>query len=163
VGNEEKLHWAIIVLTKPDVLEGHIFQAIDWIYSDERGEQWERHCQSSGSVLKVSKCVGLTQIGSVKARDLQSLVDLTGMGDNSKGYPAVKRFEGWRCKDWVLEVVNLLRDHNAEWIDNDLVPAGQKSTRDMFFPALRLAGKVTVEAQSKNPLAAPCVEWLQRR
>jgi hypothetical protein len=27
---------------------------------------------------------------------------------------------------------------------------------------LRLAGKVTVEARSKNPLAAPCVEWLQR-
>jgi hypothetical protein len=98
VGNEEKLHWAIIVLTKPDALEGHIFQAIDRIYSDERGEQWERHCQSSGSVLKVSKCVGLAQIGSVKARDLQSLVDLIGIGDNLKGIPLSSGFRvGTKC------------------------------------------------------------------
>ncbi|KAJ7183636.1 hypothetical protein C8R46DRAFT_884416 [Mycena filopes] len=160
VGDEEKLHWAIIVLTKPDALEGHVFQAIDRIYSDERGEQWSRHYQANGSVLKAPKCVGLAQIGAVKAREVQSLLDLVGTSDNSKGYPALKRFEGWRCKDWVLEVVDLLRERNPGWIATAVVPDGEKATRDMFFPALRRAGKSTVEARKKNPLAAPSVEWL---
>ncbi|KAJ6492551.1 hypothetical protein C8R47DRAFT_1270830 [Mycena vitilis] len=160
VGSEEKLHWAIIVLTNPTALEGHIFQAIDRIYSDERGEQWERHYQAAGNAL-VPKCVGLAQIGAVKARDLQSLVDLIGTSDNSKGYPTVKRFDNWRCKDWALEVVDLLRSHDADWIDCGLVPPGQSATREMFFPVLRLAGKATVEARSKTLSAPPCVEWLQ--
>ncbi|KAJ7266579.1 hypothetical protein C8J57DRAFT_375648 [Mycena rebaudengoi] len=61
----------------------------------------------SAGLSKTTKCVGIAQIGSVKARDLDTLIALVGDGDNSKGHQAVPRFEGWRCKDWILEMIGI--------------------------------------------------------
>jgi hypothetical protein len=162
-GSEEKLHWAIMVVTDTEELRGHIFQAIDRTYSNRPypNTVWERSYRDpSASLLKTTKCVGIAQIGSVKARDLDTLIALVGDGDNSKGYQAVPRFEGWRCKDWVLEVVDLLRTHNPDWIDGTVVPLGKKTDRNMFYPALRLAGAATMQARRRNVRAPPAAQWL---
>jgi len=101
VGNEEELHWALIVITSKRDLEGHCFQAIDRHYSNGRGSVWEPHYAPSASLRRTKKCLGGVQIGSVKARNLDDLIELI------KSHPTTPKFDGWNCRDWILEVIEL--------------------------------------------------------
>ncbi|KAJ6512980.1 hypothetical protein C8R45DRAFT_890811 [Mycena sanguinolenta] len=159
VGNEEHLRWALMVVRNSDKLRGPIFQAIDRLYYGGTTATWERSYLPEGDLLKTTKCIGLIQIGSVKARDLDSFIAMVGDSDPNKGHPVIPKFQGWRCKDWILEVIDLLKQ-NSDWIDNTLVPHGQTARREMFLPALRRAGKATAEVRAKDRKAPPAAEWL---
>ncbi|KAJ7261743.1 hypothetical protein B0H12DRAFT_977417, partial [Mycena haematopus] len=116
VGNEEHLHWALMVVKNTDKLKGDIFQAVDRLYYGSSIASWERSYRSDADLMKTTKCVGLIQIGSVKARDLDSFIAVVGDSDQSNGHPAIPKFPGWRCKDWILEVIDLLKLQKSGWI-----------------------------------------------
>ncbi|KAJ7106976.1 hypothetical protein C8R44DRAFT_744851 [Mycena epipterygia] len=100
-------------------------------------------------------------IDSVKARDLKSLIELAGKNDQEKGHTPISKYAGWRCKEWVLEVIELLRVHDANWINELIVWPGYQATRETFLPAMRSVAKATVEERSKDPRADPMAEWLE--
>ena len=66
----------------------------------------------------------------------------------------VPNFEGWNCRDWVLEVIKDI-----------LVPSGWAdagiSTQQSLLPSLKFAAPETVNARKENKLAAPHVVALQ--
>ncbi|KAJ7796742.1 hypothetical protein B0H13DRAFT_1674740 [Mycena leptocephala] len=159
-GNEEHLRWALMVVVKDAALEGPTWHAIDKHWADG-GVTWERAYLPKASLLRTNKCIGLVQIGAVKARDLKSLIAVVGDEDPMKGHPVSPSFAGWRCKDWVLEVVEILRIQNKGWIDATLVPAGRPAIRQMFYPALRRVSEATQMARQVDPSSPPAVEWLR--
>ncbi|KAJ7183781.1 hypothetical protein C8R46DRAFT_1344494 [Mycena filopes] len=160
-GSEEQLHWALMIVTKREKREGHIFQAVDRTYQGQSSATWTRSYLPKGSLLKTSKCLGLVQIGSVKARDLKAFIALVGDEDNTHGYPTVASFPGWTCKEWVLEVIELLRGDNAKWIDEGIVPPDRAATREMFYPALRRVAAATTRDRETVRNAPPVGEWLE--
>jgi hypothetical protein len=149
VGNEEELHWALIVITSRDNLQGHCFQAVDRNYSDGRGKVWAPHYAPKASLRKTTKCLGGVQIGSVKARNLDGLIELI------QSHPTTPKFDGWNCRDWILEVIELLGAKG--WISEDFTSEGNTQTR--YLRSLRQASANTV-AKSKEGFD-PEVLWTQ--
>ncbi|KAJ7452850.1 hypothetical protein FB451DRAFT_1373967 [Mycena latifolia] len=158
-GHEEYLHWALMVVTKVGALEGPTFHAVDRTKPDGQ-VTWQRAYLPKASLLKTSKSLGLVQIGSVKARDLKSFIAVVGDSDQSTGHPTRPKFQGWRCKDWVLEVIDLLKAEKAGWIDDIMVAPGYAATREMFLPALRRVANATMDARMTDRTAPPVAEWL---
>lgn len=64
------------------------------------------------------------------------------------------KFEGWNCRDWVLEVIKDILVPNG-WADAGI------STQQSLLPSLKIAAPETVKARKKNKLAAPHVVPLQ--
>jgi hypothetical protein len=93
VGSEQHLHWALIVMTSKEDLQGHCFQAIDRHYSNRRGKVWELNYMSRVSLRNTRQCLGCVQIGIVKARQLDALIPPI------RAHPTIPKFEGWNCRD----------------------------------------------------------------
>ncbi|RDB19909.1 hypothetical protein Hypma_012968 [Hypsizygus marmoreus] len=159
VGGEHMLHWALVVLwNKEDPFEGHAYQAIDRHYSDGRGVIWKQH--DIDIVLNNTvKCLGAIQIGEVKARKFKDLHGLI------VGYPTVPKAHvpGWNCRDWVLEVVELLREKGC--IYESVYPApvaamGTKAAQPHLLQYLRTVSVQTAVNRRYDRLAAPAVYWV---
>jgi len=152
VGDEEHLHWALIVIKSKDQLAGHCFQAIDRHYSDGRGTVWSPHYAPHASLEKTTKCLGGVQIGSVRARELDDLVAII------RHHPTAPKFDGWNCRDWIIEVIELLRGKG--WISEAF--AGdhlQGNPQSRYLIYLRQAS-VNTEANSRDKFV-PDILWLQ--
>ncbi|KAJ7027727.1 hypothetical protein C8F04DRAFT_1237990 [Mycena alexandri] len=158
-GQEEFLHWALMVIVKRGSLEGPTWHAIDKHRPDGQ-VFWERAYLPKASLLRTSKCIGLVQIGIVKARDLKSFISVVGSGDPSTGHPVSPSFQGWRCKDWVLEVIEIIRETEG-WIDESVLAPGRPATREVFYPALRRVAQATQQARQSDPRSPPSVEWIE--
>ncbi|KAA1475190.1 hypothetical protein DENSPDRAFT_412763 [Dentipellis sp. KUC8613] len=100
-GNEQELHWALLVITDITRLSGPCFQAVDRTYRDARGKQWSPH-SAECSLLSTDKCLGAVQIGSVRQRDLTAFSSLVA------AHPTIPKSERWNCRDYILEIVELL-------------------------------------------------------
>ncbi|KAG6812522.1 hypothetical protein H0H92_002413 [Tricholoma furcatifolium] len=106
IKNPEQLHWAIIVLEDVKEQKGPCWQAINRNYRDGRVE-WNL----SNSIVRLastSKCLGGVCICHVKAENVKDLEQLV-----LTNTPTVK-FDGWNCRDWVIEVIGMLKD--KEWV-----------------------------------------------
>jgi hypothetical protein len=154
VGNEEEFHWALIVITSKRGLEGPTFQAVDRTYTDGRGKVWESHYAPSLSLMRTRKCLGGIQIGAVKARDLD---DLTAV---IRGHPATPKFDGWNCRDWIVETIELLSTKG--WISaafgSKHVPGDAQSR---YLVHLRVASASTEAATPTPRNFVPVVQWMQ--
>ena len=150
VGSEQYLHWALIVLTSKEELEGHCFQAVDRHYSDGRGTVWEPHYTPSASLRKTTKCLGGVQIGSVKARKLDALVMLV------RAHPTTPKFEGWNCRDWILEVVELLATEG--WINKSFVASGEDPQARLLIDFRKVSQNTVARSQDEFN---PDVQWIQ--
>ena len=64
------------------------------------------------------------------------------------------KFDGWNCRDWVLEVVKDILVPNG-WADAGIV------TQQSLLPSLKVAAPATVKAREENRLAAPNVVQFQ--
>jgi len=146
VGSEQYLHWALIVMTSKEDLGGHCFQAVDRHYSDGQGTVWELNYMAHVSLRNTQKCLGGVQIGSVKARKLDALITLI------KAHSTIPQFEGWNCRNWIVEVVELLKAEG--WINESFVPVGE-DPQARFLDDLRKVSKSTVAQRD------PVVQWLQ--
>lgn len=71
VGNEEHLHWALIVITNEGDLTGPCWQVVDRHYSDGRGVVWELFDGNEVRLKMTKKCLGGVKIGTVKDKDLE--------------------------------------------------------------------------------------------
>ena len=76
VGNEEELHWVLVVLTNAQELKGPCWQAIAYNYSDERGTRWQLVSVEVG-LSDSEKCLGGVRIGSIKPEDLQVMEEVS--------------------------------------------------------------------------------------
>ena len=64
------------------------------------------------------------------------------------------KFEGWNCRDWVLEVIKDVLVPNG-WADAGI------STQQSLLLSLKIAALETVNARKENKLAAPHLVPLQ--
>ena len=64
------------------------------------------------------------------------------------------KFEGWNCRDWVLEVIKDILVPNG-WADSGIL------TQQSLLPSLKIAAPETVIARKENKLVAPHVVALQ--
>lgn len=114
----------------PMVMTGPSFQAIDRHYSDGRGVVWTLHYTQTDHLVNVlsRRCLGGVRIGGISFRvddeggegrwktreelecEVREVVELI------RGHePVVKRdVEGWNCRSWVLEALQLLREKQRE-------------------------------------------------
>lgn len=53
------------------------------------------------------------------------------------------RFHDWNCRDWIMEVISLLKDHNFVKYD---IP----DTQDGYFSLMRAAGQKTLVRRGKG-------------
>ncbi|KAJ7106970.1 hypothetical protein C8R44DRAFT_744847 [Mycena epipterygia] len=150
VGHENSLHWSLLVIQNMEELKGPTFHAVDRTTRD-----------GVTNLVKTSKCLGLVQIGSVKARDLKSFIELVGDNDQEKGHATIPKYPGWRCKEGVLEVIELLREQDVNWVDERILRPGSQPTRETFLPAMTRVARATVEARKSNKNAKPVAEWLE--
>ncbi|CAA7263960.1 unnamed protein product [Cyclocybe aegerita] len=152
VGHEEHLHWALMTITDTNRLRGHCFQAVDRVYADERGKVWSLHYAKDASLERTSKCLGGIQIGSVKARKLDSLLEII------QQHSTVPKFAGWNCRDWILEVVETLACKG--WIHERFAAAHEAANpQEVFLTGLRIASRATAAIQGKD--FKPQVQWLE--
>ncbi|KAG6853009.1 hypothetical protein C0991_007492 [Blastosporella zonata] len=107
----EQLHWAIIVLVDEDDQKGPCWQAIDVYYRDGRVE-WKMPVIREEVLGKTTKCLGGVIVGYVPSKQLDDLEKV--VVSNS---PTIK-FAGWNCRDWVMEVIGMLRKH--EWVEIEI-------------------------------------------
>ncbi|THH18338.1 hypothetical protein EW146_g2647 [Bondarzewia mesenterica] len=130
VGTEEHLHWALVVFTKAREQQGPCFQVVDRHYRDGRVE-WLSIDQNV-TLGRTKKCLGGVHIGNVKRSKLGNLRELVA------AHPPVVRSEGWNCRDWVMEVIQLLSGEG--WIDSKI------PDQATLLPSLRVASKATKDA-----------------
>ncbi|KAJ3726043.1 hypothetical protein C8R42DRAFT_425662 [Lentinula raphanica] len=118
-GQEENLHWALIVITSvnesnlagqdDEEILGPCWQVFDRHYSDGRGVVWELfdgkivHPEEPGT-----RCIGGVKIGEIEEREL---VKLRKILDSHQPIPT---FDGWNCRDWVVEVILSLHQTGPE-------------------------------------------------
>ncbi|KDQ58934.1 hypothetical protein JAAARDRAFT_68530 [Jaapia argillacea MUCL 33604] len=131
VGSEQHLHWALIIITKGN--SGPCFQAVDRIYRDRPRKQWSAPYMEV-NIESTRKCLGGVQVGTVKHRDLDIVKAML------KGYAPVSKFEAWNCRDYVFEMIELLKP--GGYIRRDLAP-GRMVGIDDLLPDLRLASRNT--------------------
>ncbi|KAL1731441.1 hypothetical protein EV714DRAFT_271678 [Schizophyllum commune] len=153
VGQEEELHWALVATqTNGNDIKGYAsWQAIDRHYSDGRPDPvvWELHYSPDVRLHQDAKCLGGVNIGQLKGQDVKKMNKL--IHANAQPMP---RFEGWNCRDWVLEVIKDILVANG-WADAGI------STQQSLLPSLKIAAPETVNARKENKLAAPHVVPLQ--
>ncbi|KAL1720401.1 hypothetical protein EV715DRAFT_197048 [Schizophyllum commune] len=153
VGHEEELHWAIVAVhTSDNDIKGYAsWQAIDRHYSDGRPNPvvWELHYSPDVRLHQDAKCLGGVYIGQLKGQDVKKVNKLI----HATAQPTPK-FDGWNCRDWVLEVVKDILVPNG-WADAGIV------TQQSLLPSLKVAAPATVKAREENRLAAPDVVQLQ--
>lgn len=77
VGQEQHLHWALIVITNDDGMSGPCWQALDRHYSDGRGIVWELYDGKVVRLMSTRKCLGGVKIGSVKKEELESMAKVS--------------------------------------------------------------------------------------
>ncbi|KAI0042808.1 hypothetical protein FA95DRAFT_515521 [Auriscalpium vulgare] len=128
LGTEEHLHWAFALL-KPNQIHGKTFQVFARQYSDERGLVWESYLNRSVALDETRKCLGGVEVGVIAKRDLHKFHQVIA------GHPPVSKFEGWNCRDWIVEVVSLLAAHG--WAASFI------SDQAAFLPSLKHASRVT--------------------
>jgi len=127
IGTEHELHWALVVLTDEDSQKGPCFQAIDRHYSDGRGVVWSLYDKD----VALGVCVG-----SVSDSQVQSLRETVARN------PPVVKFEGWNCRDWIIEILALLKQ--GGWVQADV------SSQAALLPSMKVASKATVDARAKS-------------
>ncbi|KIY44662.1 hypothetical protein FISHEDRAFT_50938 [Fistulina hepatica ATCC 64428] len=133
--NVDQLHWAIIVVVKERQQQGPCWQVYDRHYRDGRVE-WAMSAISQATMGNTNKCLGGVRIGFVKAEDLSQLQQVV-VSNN----PSVK-FTGWNCRDWVMEVITMLKGHN--WVTAEI------NSQAALYPAMRQAGLATKELRQKG-------------
>ncbi|KAK7682216.1 hypothetical protein QCA50_014803 [Cerrena zonata] len=138
VGAEENFHWAIIILediNEDAALCGPCYQVFDRHFNDERGVEW--HLYNKPVTLgRTDKSLGGVVIGTVKQKDLVELGQIL-----SAHLPIVK-FEGWNCRDWVIEAIQLLRVKG--WIPTDI------KEQASLLPSLRAASTASDAARKRG-------------
>lgn len=143
VGQEEKLHWALIIITDARELSGPCFQLVDRTYRhpDGRIKSFSWNIHSVQAVLsKTTKCLGGVQVGCVRASELATVCDLIN------SHAPVPKSPEWNCRDWISEVLGLL--HKRYCIDTRILPPGARPI-DCLLPSLRWASRATADA---NPV-----------
>ncbi|KAI0961012.1 hypothetical protein AcV7_000232 [Taiwanofungus camphoratus] len=154
LGKEENLHWALLVVTDLARLSGPTFQAVDRLYSDGRGKVWELSYLESTSLRRTSKCLGGIQIGWVKTSQVNDLITLI------QRHPVTPKSSSWNCRDWVVEVIGLLKTRG--WIDPTVVPAGA-NVPGVLFPRFKVVSKQSVENNrkvNKPDSFQPAIMWI---
>ncbi|EIM79802.1 uncharacterized protein STEHIDRAFT_26097, partial [Stereum hirsutum FP-91666 SS1] len=133
VGNEEHLHWALIVITNEGDLTGPCWQVVDRHYSDGRGVVWELFDGNEVRLKMTKKCLGGVKIGTVKDKDLEFFATVS-----AQSQAPVPKFEGWNCRDWVIEAIGHLALAQKGWIATGGVP-----DQAALLPALKRASAQT--------------------
>ncbi|KAG6849901.1 hypothetical protein H0H93_003915 [Arthromyces matolae] len=135
VNNPEELHWALAVLQEDEVQEGPCWQVIDRHYRDGRVE-WSIIYQPV-RLGKTMKCLGGVCVGRVEADKLEEMKQLI-----LNSQPVIK-FQGWNCRDWIMEVLLLLKHHG--FLTQD-VP----DTQSGLLIYMRQAGPKTLERRRRG-------------
>ncbi|KAL1738702.1 hypothetical protein HDZ31DRAFT_69713 [Schizophyllum fasciatum] len=152
VGHEEELHWAVVaVYSKTDFdVKGHAWQVVDRHYSDGRPNpvQWLLH-YGDMQLNKTLKCLGGVYVGQMNGKDVDRLNKL--IHDSAQPVP---KFEGWNCRDWVLEVIRDILVPNG-WADAGI------TTQQSLLPSLRSAAQASCRAREAQKRATPHVVPLQ--
>ncbi|KAG6855870.1 hypothetical protein H0H87_009824 [Tephrocybe sp. NHM501043] len=145
VNNPEQLHWAILVVQDAKLQKGPVWQAIDMHYSDGRFE-WQL---STGSVKlgSTTKCLGGVCIGYLPRDNLSEFSLIV-----SSNVP-VPKFQGWNCRDWIMEVVEMLK--KDRWIEHYIL---DQST---LFPIMHLAGIKTHKRRAKGKPTVKILPFVQ--
>lgn len=153
VGDEKEFHWALVVIKESSDLTGPAWQAIDRHYSDGRGVVWlldarEVHLASS------RRCMGGVCIGNIGQGDIPALDEvsepnefyslpscLNEMQLIKTNTPSPK-FEGWNCRDWIMETIELLKARG--WVT---APVTSQSS---LIPSLKRASVETLRLREKK-------------
>ncbi|KAG5353310.1 hypothetical protein C0989_008295 [Termitomyces sp. Mn162] len=133
--NPEQLHWAIAVLENTEHQKGPCWQAVDLHFRDGRVE-W-RIANKAVKLGNTTKCLGGVCIGHVEADQLDGIREIV------LSHIPMIRFYGWNCRDWVMEIILLLKD-------NGYVKRHIPDTQDGFFSLMRVAGQKTLERRNKG-------------
>ncbi|TFY64006.1 hypothetical protein EVG20_g6090 [Dentipellis fragilis] len=152
-GNEQELHWALLVITDITRLSGPCFQAVDRTYRDARGKQWSPH-SAECSLLSTDKCLGGVQIGSVRQCDLATFSNIVA------AHPTIPKSERWNCRDYILEIIEqLLRPRG--YLRADLAPRHRVTMADLL-PELKQVSWATEDyggsTDSATPRSSICLE-----
>ncbi|RDX51669.1 hypothetical protein OH76DRAFT_1346507 [Lentinus brumalis] len=168
VGHEADLHWALVVITDRATLSGPSFQAYaqrrhtDDAQEYEYETQWyRRHAPASlfdVSATVRSLCLGGVQVGSVRAADVGKLMEYLA------SHPPMPSHRGWCSRDYVLELLELLRPFKM--LRPDLqgihLRAGAGDRREVgvddLLPDLQEVGRVTQESIFQEEFR-PCVKY----
>ncbi|KAI0760688.1 hypothetical protein C8Q74DRAFT_1207937 [Fomes fomentarius] len=169
VGHERDLHWALVVITDRDTLSGPGTNAIraDDCGGENDGEnereyeiQWYTRCAPASlydvSATVRSLCLGGVQVGAVRRADVDKL------GEYLRSHPPVPTHSGWSSRDYVLELLELLRPFKM--LRPDLQGIHLKAPKgaqrevvvDDLLPELREVGRVTQESIFREEFR-PCV------
>ncbi|TFK57513.1 hypothetical protein OE88DRAFT_1651269 [Heliocybe sulcata] len=146
VGKEEHFHWALIIVQDKQTLGGYVIQAVDRAVQGH-GPTWHIDCRAVDSLSRSSKCLGGVQVGSIKHGAFHSFVQAVhqhGVGSSSR--------PGWRCKDYVLELLEMLRTYGSMHVQHLRV--------EVFLPALREASRRTYAQSVAAGRCVPHVTWL---
>ncbi|KZT23757.1 hypothetical protein NEOLEDRAFT_1135863 [Neolentinus lepideus HHB14362 ss-1] len=124
VGKEEHFHWALVIIYDKQTLAGYAIQAVD---RTVRGEEptWQIDCRVISSLSRSSKCLGGVQVASIKHTAVQGFLQAVhehGIGSSAR--------PGWRCKDYVLELLEVLRTYGTLQIQHLSVEAILSALRD---------------------------------
>ncbi|KAH9884920.1 hypothetical protein C8Q73DRAFT_796037 [Cubamyces lactineus] len=131
VGNEEDLHWAIVIMTDEDKLEGRMYQAVNRINDTRDGVTWDISTAEKVSLERSSRCLGGVCIGVVKQKELSTLDK--ALLENA---PLAKSTE-WNCRDWVMECIAIMKD--GGWVADGIY------RQQDLIPAMKQASALTVE------------------
>ncbi|TBU41565.1 hypothetical protein BD309DRAFT_868066 [Dichomitus squalens] len=174
VGHEADLHWALVVITDRATLSGPSFQAQGAERESEYEVQWyARHAPASlydVCATVRTLCLGGVQVGAVRAADVGKLAEYL------QSHPPAPTHAGWSSRDYVLELLELLRPfkmlrEDLQRLDVRRGRAGAESARGGWrgtgsgtvevgdlLPELREVGRATQESIF-NEEFRPCVKY----
>ncbi|TFY74033.1 hypothetical protein EWM64_g9979 [Hericium alpestre] len=144
IGTEQHLHWALLVVTDSKHISGPCFQAVDRTYQDARGKKWSAHFAPAASLMAMDKCLGAVQIGTVKHRELDAFIACM------QAHATVPKFNGWNCRDYVLELVEILR--SLGHIRSDIA-RGRPCVMQDFLPELRQVSYICENGTTRDLIA----------
>ncbi|TCD67933.1 hypothetical protein EIP91_011797 [Steccherinum ochraceum] len=146
VGNEEELHWALILLLPDkDRMKGLCFQAIDRHYRDG-SVQWELF-DKEDDLRNTRKCLGGVTIGRLGEADVQTLHALV------KNMLPVSRYQGWNCRDWVMELIQVMTEKG--WVPY-IIP--DQATIIAKMKEASVATQIAYKTAGGDPVLVPLVD-----
>ncbi|KAG6876626.1 hypothetical protein C0992_012226 [Termitomyces sp. T32_za158] len=140
----EQLHWAIIVLENVKDQKGQCWQAVDRHFRDGQVEWRIAH-----KIIKLgntTKCLGGVCIGQVEADQVDDIREVI------LSHSPMIRFNGWNCRDWIMEVIAVLK--NNEFVKYDI-----PDTQDGYFSLMRTAGQKTLVRRGKGKRGVKIVSF----
>ncbi|KAI8989888.1 hypothetical protein BD414DRAFT_460186 [Trametes punicea] len=131
VGDEEHFHWAIVVMTGENGLEGRVYQAVNRINDTRDGVAWDISTAKAVSLEKSIKCLGGVRIGIITKKNLKEL-DKALLANTPEA-----RSPEWNCRDWVMECIAIMQAEG--WVYNNI------RRQEDLLPAMKQASILTME------------------